>query len=112
MPYDLTIPFYAVRLRLSTSGSFLAPLLDNNCLRINESLELVSGRYVEQFQRKVLNRGNYRSLLNEYAQGDFYKGRIALPFSAAQDKISFPAFRLDFDYYLSLIHISEPTRPY
>ncbi len=99
MSYTLNIPFFAVRLKLHSATSLVTPLLDHQALRINEPVELLAGKYAEQFQRKVLDRGEYHKLLDEYASGDFFKSKISISFPAAKNNIPYPAFDLEFDYF-------------
>ncbi len=99
MPYPLTLPFFAFKLRFLSGGNILSPLTDSEVLRINEPLEILAGRYAEQFQRKVLDKGDLHRLLDEYPKGDFYKSVVQVPFEEARDRISFPEFELEFEFY-------------
>lgn len=99
MAYPISIPFYAFKLHLSPGKYLLAPMTDSNALRLGEPLHLVAGRYAEDLQRKVLDKGVNQSLLDEYRGGDFLRGKLKVAFPAARDQISFPAFELEFDYY-------------
>ncbi|MEM9917781.1 MAG: AAA family ATPase [Bacteroidota bacterium] len=102
MPYQLDIPFLAVRMKLSGGGTLLSPLFSGQTIRINESMELMEGKYAEIFQRLVLNKGNYRELLNVLQDGDYYKAAVQLEFRASKDGISHPDFQLTFDYYFKI----------
>lgn len=101
MAFKFTVPFYAFRLHFHPGVSLLAPLADNSVLRLGQPLRLVAEQYAEALQRKVLNRGQFRELLQEYQKGDFYKGTIEIYFEEARDKISYPAFSLEFTYFFN-----------
>jgi len=101
MAHQISIPFYAFKLHLSPGRYFLAPLSDRNAIRTGEPLHLVAGRYAEELQRHVLNKGGNHSLLDEYRSGNFLRGSLTIAFSAARDRISYPAFELEFDYFFN-----------
>lgn len=73
--------------------------MDADTIRVNQLPELLAGRYAEVFQQKVLNKGKYLALLDEYLGGDYYQGQFELDFPGAKDGISFPPFTLAFDYF-------------
>lgn len=101
MAFRFSIPFYAFRLHFYPGISLLAPLADNTALRLGQPLRLVAGQYAEALQRKVLNRGQLRDLLNEYQRGHFYKGALEVNFDAARDGLSYPAFSLEFPFFFN-----------
>ena len=80
MAFQLSIPFFTIRLRLLSGGFILSPLMDSESLFVNQLPELLAGRYAEAFQQKVLNKGSYLSLLDEYLGGDYYRGQLDLDF--------------------------------
>ncbi|MCO6476497.1 MAG: ATP-dependent Clp protease ATP-binding subunit [Phaeodactylibacter sp.] len=101
MAFKFSIPFYAFRLHFHPGTSLLAPLADNSVLRLGQPLRLVAEKYAEALQKKVLNRGQFRELLSEHQRGDFYKGSLEVRFEEARDKISYPAFSLEFTYFFN-----------
>ena len=101
MAYKFTIPFYAFRLHFQPGASLLAPLADNNVLRLGQPLRLVSEQYAEALQKKILNRGQLSELLQVYHNGDFYKGSLEIQFDEARDEISYPSFSLEFPYFFN-----------
>jgi ATP-dependent Clp protease ATP-binding subunit ClpA len=103
MAFELTIPFYAFRLHLQTGGSLLAPLNDQEVIRIKEKLPVLAGQYAEAIQRRVLNKGQVSELLNEYQQGHFIPAKIKVSFPASRDKFTYPSFELEFTYYFNQI---------
>ncbi len=103
MPKSITIPFYAVKLHLSTGGELTVPLMDSDALQINETLPKLAQKYAAAFQQKVLNEGNYGKLINEYREGDFLKDSVAVAFPKSKDENRFPSFILEFDYLYNAI---------
>ncbi len=101
MAFKFSIPFFAFRLHLHPGLSLLAPLSDHQALRIGQPLSAVAKQYADALQQKVLNTGNYRAVLEEYREGDFYRSVLEASFPAAPDRLSFPAFSLEFDYYFN-----------
>lgn len=79
----------------------LAPLADSNVLRLGQPLRLVAEQYAEALQGKVLKRGRFREMLQAYQKGDFYKGSLEIRFEEARDKVSYPAFSLEFAYFFN-----------
>ena len=65
MSHSITIPFFAFKVQLSEDNFLKIPLMDTQALRINEPLHLLAGKYANEFQKKVLNKGEYNKLLLE-----------------------------------------------
>ena len=101
MAFKFSIPFYAFQLHFQPGASLLAPLADNTVLRLGQPLRLVAEQYAEALQRKVINRGQLRELLHAYQKGDFHKSSLEVQFEEARDKVSYPAFSLEFPYFFS-----------
>ncbi|MCB0553378.1 MAG: ATP-dependent Clp protease ATP-binding subunit [Phaeodactylibacter sp.] len=101
MAYKFSIPFYAFRLHLHPGVSLLSPLADNTVLRIGQTLRTVASQYANTLQQKVLNTGQFHTLLDEYQQGDFLRNTLLVRFPAAKDGISYPAFQLEFEYFFN-----------
>jgi len=99
MAYNLKIPFYAFKLHLSNGNVIRVPLMDAEALRINEPFHLLAGRYAESFQRKVLDKGDFQQILNEFVIGDYSTSSVLIKINPAKDKISYPAFELEFDFF-------------
>jgi ATP-dependent Clp protease ATP-binding subunit ClpA len=76
-------------------------MTDKEVMRIGQSLPVLSGQYAELFQRKILNKGKYDQLLEEYREGNFFNSQIQLTFPPAKDGVSFPEFTLEFDLYFN-----------
>lgn len=99
MAYKLTIPFYAFKLHFSNGNTIEVPLMDARAVRINEPLHLLAGKYAETFQRKIIDKGGYAEILNEYVEGDYLHDTINISINPARDKVSYPSFELEFDYF-------------
>ncbi len=99
MSFPVNIPFYAFKLRLLSGTQIIKPMADPHALRVGESLSGIAQKYAEELQEKVLNKGAYKDILDEYTEGAFLKDRLSVDFSASRDRISFPAFELEFDFF-------------
>ncbi len=101
MSFPVTIPFYAFKIHLLSGSHIFTPMADPQSVRVGDSLKLIAQNYATEFQEKVLNKGTYNSLLDEYRRGEFIKSSLKLYFPAAKDRISYPAFELEFEYFYS-----------
>ncbi len=99
MAYTLSVPFFAFKLRLHSSGYFLSPMSESGVLHASSPLEIVAGKYANAFQAKILNKGKLSKIMEEIMGGTYYKAPLEVKFEAAKDGISFPAFELVFDFY-------------
>lgn len=99
MSFPIKIPFYAFKIHLSSGGSYLNPLNDETAVRFGVALDSMVKEYRDQLQEKMLNKGKYDSILEEFQQGDFCKKTIVVSFKEAKDRISYPSFSLEFDIF-------------
>ncbi len=99
MAYQITIPFYTFKLHFSPGVHFLSPLRDKAILRSSVGLQGLAKEYEEAIQDKVLNKGAAFRLLNEWAEQDFIKDVIHVPFPASSDGVTYPNFDLEFEIY-------------
>lgn len=100
MAFDLEIPLYSFVLSLSNGEQFRYFLSDPDTLQYGASKEDAAKRYAESLQKNRLNKGIYASLLQEVQSGTgFERKEIIVPFSAAADRVSYPAFSLSFTYF-------------
>jgi len=99
MAHSVSIPFFAFKLHLSEDNFLRIPLMDAQALRVNEPLHILAGQYAEQLQKKILNKGDFISMLNEYVGTDYVKDSVQVDFKKAKDGISYPNFTLEFDFY-------------
>ena len=101
MAHKLKIPFHAFRVTLESGKSFLIPLNDFDAWCIDPEMPKLVKEYAQQLQQKVLNKGDYLSLLEELKHGAFTHDKLDVKFMASRDGYSFPTFIIDFDYYWS-----------
>ena len=99
MAFQITIPFYAMKLKFNNDIELSSPLLDRDALQINKSIEILAGKYANEFQQKILDKGKLNKLIEEFQQKPFKKDSLSISFNAAKDKISYPDFELDFEYF-------------
>lgn len=101
MPNTLNIPFFAATLHLSTGGILTMPLLDSDSIRVNYPIQILAGKYANLLQKKILDKGEYLKILNEYKTGGFEKKSVVIVIPPSKDKISFPSFEIEFEYFLN-----------
>ena len=102
MAHSITLPFFAFKLHLSEDNFLKIPLMDAQAIRLNEPLHLLAGRYAEKLQEKVLNKGEFHKILDEYAGAEYTKSQVTVSFKKSKDGISYPDFELEFDYFYVL----------
>ena len=100
MAYKLKVPFYAVELKFLETGSMFVPISEHNVVRLNSSAQKLAKNFENSFQTKVLDKGNYAWTL-DFPKTEFEKAVTTLSFPAARNRVTHPAFSLDFDYYYS-----------
>ena len=101
MAHKLKVPFHAFRVTLESGKSFLIPLNDFDAWCIDPEMPKLVKDYAQQLQQKVLNKGDYLSLLEELPPSEFTIDKLDVKFMASRDGYSFPTFIIDFDYYWS-----------
>jgi len=99
MAFPISVPFFAMKLKFNDEIELSSPILDRDALRINTAIHLLAGKYANEFQRKILNAGNLHKLFEENHPVSYEKESITISFKASKDKISYPDFELDFDYF-------------
>ncbi len=99
MAHKITVPFLVFRVHFQTGEQLLLPLLDKSVVRIGQSFEILSGKYAEVLQHKLLNKGKLQSFLQEYSAPDFEAGTLKMAFPKSKDDFTYPAFELEFDYF-------------
>ena len=98
MAYSITIPFHAVKLRFHSGSEIWMPLLDKEALRINANIKNLANQYAISFQKNLLDKGRFQSILNEYQTGPYQLKKLRVGFKASPDRFSHPDFELEFDY--------------
>lgn len=101
MPFPISIPFYGFKLHLPSGGSMLIPLNDMEALRFSQNISRLADEYSRLLQQKILDEGELMSLLEEVQANDFIPHSLLVKIAPARDGISYPAFELEFDYYLN-----------
>lgn len=99
MAHSTTLPFFAFKIRLSEDNYLQIPLLDSQALRLNEPVHLLAGKYANAFQEKVLNKGNFEVVMQEYIGDQYESAIVSIDFKKAKDRVSYPDFELEFTYY-------------
>ena len=102
MPQTVKLPFHVIKLRLANGEEIAMPLSDSSAFQLRRSTKELAQKYAAQFQKKLLDQGNYLSVLDELRDGDFHKKKLTVDFPASKDEISYPEFELEFDYFFEI----------
>ena len=70
-------------------------------LRFSQSISRLAEEYSRHLQEKILDEGALMELLEEVQANDFIPHTLLVKIAPARDDISYPAFELEFDYYLN-----------
>lgn len=101
MSFQIKLPLFATRHPLYGGSYVFLPFLDRESYRLNQPMSLLTGQFAESYQKGVLNKGNYASLLDVVQDQSFYKDQLTLFFPEAKDQVSYPNLELSYDYYFT-----------
>lgn len=100
MAFAFTLPFYAFKLRFPAKDHYvLRPLTEAQAVRVGKSLESLALQYQDKFQKEVLHQGSAGALMDAMPGTEFEKEVLEMPFAAAKDGFSYPAFDMEVDYF-------------
>ncbi|MGK0388428.1 MAG: hypothetical protein ACI94Y_001157, partial [Maribacter sp.] len=99
MSHLLSIPFYGFKLKFVSGGHIATPMMHQQMVFPDRTINQLSAYFRKAFQTKVLDKGAYASILDQYTDGDFLHGEIEVEFTASKDKMSYPDFTLEFKYF-------------
>lgn len=99
MSHVLSIPFYGFKLKFISGGHIATPMMHQELVFPDRTINQLSSYFRKVFQAKVLDKGEYINILNQYTDGDFLHGEVDVEFTASKDKISYPDFTLEFKYF-------------
>jgi len=97
----ISLPFHVIQLRIGNHPAIVStPIVDHNVLWINIDAKMLAGKFANAFQSKVLDQGEYSSLLDYSVTGPFEKRSVQLKFKAPKRQISYRQLYLTFDYFV------------
>ena len=97
----IKLPFHIVQLKMDNNPDVITtPILDKEVLWINISAAMMAGKFANKYQDKVLDQGEYFSLIDYYIQGSFEQRSIQVTFKANKHQIAFKELTIDFDYFV------------
>ncbi len=99
MPQSLTLPFYAIHLRLPGGDTLSMPLTDTGSFFLNTETKELAARFSKKFQEKVLDAGKFSQALDLLREGEHERGTLLLEFPKAKEGFHYPPFELEFDYF-------------
>lgn len=103
MAHVLTIPFYGFKLKFASGGHIAVPMMHHQLVFPNKTIHQMASQFRTAFQSKVLDKGDYPHILDQYTDGDFFHGETDVSFVASKDRISYPDFDLEFKYFFKKI---------
>lgn len=101
MPFDLTVPFVAFKLKFSDKLHLWKPLKDLEALQFGKTAGKLAERYQKVFQEKILDQGKASQLLQLLQSTNFKKKTFSLDFPNSKDELALPNFSLEFEVFLA-----------
>ncbi len=99
MAHVLTIPFYGFKLKYASGGNIFTPMMHHELVFSDTNISQMASYFGKAFQTKVIDKGEYNAIINQFVEGEFFHGEVEVPFKASKDRISYPDFELDFKYF-------------
>jgi len=97
----IKLPFHIVQLKMDNNPDIICtPVLDNGVLWVNIPAPMMAGKFANSYQDKLLDKGEYFSLLDYYIQGSFEQKTVQVDFKAGKRQIAFRNLEVDFDYFI------------
>jgi ATP-dependent Clp protease ATP-binding subunit ClpA len=99
MAYKLKIPFYSIEISFLEDSKLQVPMYEHDVVHIASTSTQLARQFEKAFQEKVIDKGDYIALLEQYQTADYSKNKVKISFKAAKDRLTYPNFELAFDYY-------------
>ncbi len=99
MAHIVTIPFYGFKLKFASGGHISTPMMHHQLVFTDKTIQQLASHFRNAFQTKVIDKGEYQSIVNQFVEGEFFHGEVSVPFKASKDKISYPEFELIYKYF-------------
>lgn len=97
----IQLPFHIVQLQIENNPDFITtPILDNGVLWVNIPAPMMAGKFANSYQDKLLDKGEYASLLDYYVQGNFEQKSVSVEFKASKSQIAFRHLEATFEYFV------------
>lgn len=97
----IKLPFHIVQLQMENNPDIITtPVLDNGVLWVNIPAPMMAGKFGDSYQDKLLDKGEYYTLLDYYIQGDFEQKKVNVSFKASKSQIAFRNLEVTFDYFV------------
>ncbi len=101
----IKLPFHIVQLQMEHNPDIITtPILDNGVLWVNIPAPMMAGKFGDSYQDKLLDKGEYDTLLDYYVQGDFEQKKVNVHFKAGKSQIAFRNLEVTFDYFIQTHH--------
>lgn len=97
----IKLPFPIVELSLENNPDKITiPVFDKNVLWVNLPAPMMAGQFGNRYQKEMLDKGVYQSLLDYTLQGDFERHSTTVEFKAGRQEFSFKKLHLNFDFFV------------
>lgn len=97
----IKLPFHVVQLQMENNPDIITtPILDNGILWVNIPAPMMAGKFGDSYQDKLLDKGEYYTLLDYYIQGDFEQKKAVVTFKSSKSQIAFRILEVTFDYFM------------
>ncbi len=99
MAHNITIPFYGFKLKFASGGNLFTPMMHHQLVFADTTIYQMASSFRNAFQTKVIDKGEYKTIVDQYVEGEFFHGEVVVPFKGAKDRISYPDFELIYKYF-------------
>ncbi len=99
MAQIITIPFFGFKLKFTSGGNLFTPMMYQELVFADSTIRKMASGFRNVFQSKVIDKGGYNEIINQFVEGSFFHGTVAVPFKASKDGISYPDFELEYKYF-------------
>ncbi len=98
MAHKSIFKFNTITLKFGEVGMLTTSLLEPEVIRVDSMPYVLTGQFAQAFQDEVIDKGNYKEILNYTLENEqFETGEFAVPFAATK-KSPYPDFELKFNY--------------
>ncbi len=97
----IKLPFNVVQLRMENNPDMITtPVLDSDMLWVNLPAAMMAGKFANKYQDKILDKGDFISLLEYYIPGKFKKKSVRVKFKSGKYQIAFRELEVEFEYFI------------
>lgn len=94
----IKLPFNSVTLNLSTGGHLVLPLHDLGAFRLNRNNKSLATEFADVFQKEMINKGNYESVLRYFKTMSYTTHHTQVSFKPPKDAMMKEEVNVGIDY--------------